>query len=93
LLNMDTYKDYLNKLDKLDDYNNFLNVINKKDNLTNIKLYFNKHIFISIVDFKEGNYLLFNDLKSFKKYLTKNPHKKQNKNVIKQEKTYRIFLR
>ena len=90
---MDTYKDYLKKLDKLDDYNNFLNVINKKDNLTYIKLYFNKHIFISIVDFKEGNYLLFNDVKSFKKYLTKNPHKKQNKNIIKQEKTYRIFLR
>tara|TARA_E500000178_G_C16760369_1_gene634524 strand:+ start:253 stop:459 length:207 start_codon:yes stop_codon:yes gene_type:complete len=55
---MDTYKDYLkklDKLDKLDDYKNFLDITNKKDNKKNIKLYFNKHIFISIVDFKECN--------------------------------------
>ena len=62
LLNMDTYKDYLNKLDKLDDYNNFLNVINKKDNLTNIKLYFNKHIFISIQVFVYCVHAIFEEL-------------------------------
>ena len=89
--NIDTYKEYLSRLNKLDDYYNYLN--NKNDSLKNIKLYYNTHIFISIVDFCEENYLLFTNVREFKKYLNNNPNKKKNKNIVKEDKTYRIFLR
>ena len=56
---MDNYKKYLVRLDKLNEYNNYLKRFNKNDNLTNIKKFYNTHIFISIVDFVNGDYLLF----------------------------------
>lgn len=82
---MESYKEYLKRLNKLNEYNIFLKKYKKKDNITNIKLFYNKYIFISIVDFEEENYNLFTNIKNFKRYL--------NKNIIKEEKTYRIFLR
>lgn len=90
---MESYKEYLKRLNKLNEYNIFLKKYKKKDNITNIKLFYNKYIFISIVDFEEENYNLFTNIKNFKRYLNKNPNKKKNKNIIKEEKTYRIFLR
>jgi len=90
---MESYKEYLKRLNKLNEYNIFLKKSNKKDNITNIKLFYNKYIFISIVDFKEKNYNLFTNVKTFKRYLKENTKKKKKKNKIKKEKTYRIFLR
>jgi len=90
---MESYKEYLKRLNKLNEYNIYLKNSNKKDNINNIKLFYNKYIFISIVDFEEKNYNLFTNGKTFKRYLNKNPNKKKNKNIIKEEKTYRIFLR
>ena len=90
---MDTYKGYLERLDRLDEYNSYLNRLNKKDNLKNIKLYYNTHIFISIVDFTEEDYLLFPNVWKFKKYLNNNPHKKMHRELVNNEKTYKIFLR
>ena len=90
---MEIYKEYLKRLDKLNEYDIYLKNLNKKDNITNIKLFYNTYIFISIVDFQEKNYKLFTNIQTFKKYLNENPDKKKDKNIIKQEKTYRIFLR
>lgn len=87
-------KEYLNLLNHLDLYLLYIKNTNKKDSLKNIKLYFNNNIFISITDFKEKKYnKLFKNKRDFKKYLSQNPGKMLNKDLIKKEKTYRIFLR
>ena len=87
-------KEYLNELDHLNLYEEYIKNKNLKDNLTNIKLYFNTNIFISIVDFKNKTYNnVFSNKTDFKKYLSQNPGKILNKNLVKQEKKYRIFLR
>ena len=94
MIDLETLKDYLIRLNQDNIYLSYLKSIDKKDNLTNIKNFFNKYIFISIIDFKEGNYdKLFFTNKELKKYIEKNPDKKCNKQIVKKEKTYRIFLR
>lgn len=92
--NIDNLREYLSRLNKLENYDNWLQRNNKNNNLKNIKLYYNTHIFISIVDFIEGNYnKQFTSGHEFKKYLNKNPHKRKHKGQVKEQKTYKIFLR
>ena len=87
-------KDILNNLGYLRLYFLYIRNTNKKDNITNIKSYFNNNIFISIIDYKMGNLdKLFLDQKSFNKYMNNNPDKIVSKYLVKQEKTFRIFLR
>ena len=87
-------KDILNNLGYLKLYFLYIKNTNKKDNITNIKSYFNNNIFISIKDYKKGNLdKLFLDQKSFNKYMKNNPDKIVSKYLVKQEKTFRIFLR
>ena len=87
-------KDILNNLGYLRLYFLYIKNTNKKDNITNIKSYFNNNIFISIIDYKMGNLdKLFLDQKSFNKYMNNNPDKIVSKYLVKQEKTFRIFLR
>jgi hypothetical protein len=89
-----TLKDYLHTLGYLRLYFIYLKNTGKQDNLTNIKLYYNNNIFISIIDFRDKNYdKLFFDKVSFKKYMKLNPSKSINKNDVKRDKKYRIFLR
>ena len=67
---------------------------NKKDNLSNIKKYFNNNIFISIADFHEEKYdKICQTNNQLARYLHKNPDRIRNKNIIKKEGHYRIFLR
>tara|TARA_Y100000389_G_scaffold182856_1_gene199825 strand:- start:635 stop:928 length:294 start_codon:yes stop_codon:yes gene_type:complete len=94
MVDLDTLKDYLNKLNQYTSYLSYLKRINKKDNVRNIKNYFNKYIFISIKDFTEGHYdKLFVSNKDLKNYIRLHPDKKTYKNIVKKEKLYRIFLR
>jgi len=94
MIDLVTLKDYLKRLNQDKKYLSYLKSINKKNNLTNIKKFFNKYIFISIIDFKEGNYdKLFSTNKELKKYIKKNPDKKCDKKMVKEEEIYRIFLR
>ena len=94
MIDLETLKDYLIRLNQDKKYLSYLKYIDKKDNLTNIKNFFNKYIFISIIDFKEGNYdKLFFTKKDLKKYIKKNPYKTCDKQIIKKEEIYRIFLR
>ena len=94
-IEMDDFKTNLAQLNKLNEYYNYLKRFNKNDNLTNIKKFYNTHIFISIVDFKNGHYsLLFTNRLDFKNYLNRNPHKKLDwKQRRNQEKKYKIFLK
>jgi len=93
-INIELYHDYLNRLNQMNSYRKYLKVIKKRDNLTNLKNYFNKYIFIYIQDFHQGHYnKLFFTNKDLKYYLNNNPDKRSNKNIIKKEKVYRIFLR
>mgnify|MGYP006125048401 CR=1 FL=1 len=93
-INIDTFKDYLEKLNQLNSYGAYLNRLNKKDNLTNIKNFFNTHIFISIKDFDEEKYdKLFYTNKNLSKYIRQNPDRKAYKKIIKKKKKYKIFLR
>ena len=94
MIDLETLKDYLKRLNQYNIYLSYLKSIDKIDNLTNIKNFFNKYIFISIIDFKEGNYdKLFFTKKDLKTYIKKNPDKKCDKQMVKKEQTYRIFLR
>ena len=94
MIDLETLKDYLKRLNQYNIYLSYLKSIDKKDNLTNIKNFFNKYIFISIIDFKEGNYdKLFFTKKDLKTYIKKNPDKKCHKQMVKKEKIHRIFLR
>ena len=94
MIDLETLKDYLTRLNQDKKYLSYLKSIDKKDNLTNIKNFFNKYIFISIIDFKEVNYdKLFFTKKDLKTYIKKNPDKKCHKQMVKKEKIHRIFLR
>ena len=94
IIDIDTLRDYLEKLNQLNSYGAYLNRLDKNDNLTNIKKYFNTHIFISIKDFDEEKYdKLFYTNKNLKKYIRQNPNRKAYKKIIKKEKKYKVFLR
>ena len=86
------YKSYLINLTKYNDYILFLNNENKKDNNTNIKLFFFNYIFISIIDYKNKNYLLHSNNRDLIRYIRKNPEKKMNRKQSKKEKL-NIFLK
>ena len=73
---MDDFKTNLAQLNKLNEYYNYLESFDKNDNLTNIKKFYNTYIFISIVDFNNGNYRLFANRRDFRDYLRKNAAKK-----------------
>lgn len=94
MYNIDTLKEYLTRLNKLDDYDIWRQLESKTDIIKNIKLYYNRYIFISIVDFHEGHYeQLFPDVGALKSYLNSNLDRKRHKQEVKDEQTYRIFLR
>ena len=94
MIDLETLKDYLKRLNQDKKYLSYLKSIDKKDNLTNIKNFFNKYIFISIIDFKEGNYdKLFFTNNELKTYIGENPDKKCDKKMVKKEQIHRIFLR
>ena len=94
IIDINTLKSYLEKLNKLNEYERYLKMLKKNDNLTNIKKYFNDYIFISITDFHEGEYNKLhatnNELTS---YINKHPDRKEYKKLVKEEKKYKIFLR
>ena len=93
-VDLDTLKDYLTKLEKLEDYNDHLQEHGKNDSITSIKNYFNTKIFISIPDFHEGNYKLRHDTRAeLIEYIQQNPSRKSYKNIVKDERRYKIFLR
>jgi hypothetical protein len=94
IIDINTLKNYLEKLDSLTLYKKYLKVLGKKDNLTSIKNFFNNYIFISIKDFHEEKYdKLWTTNKELSIYIKKNPERKEYKNIVKEEKQYRIFLR
>jgi hypothetical protein len=86
------YGSYLKKLGHYKLYIDLLKKEKKDNNITNIKRYFNNNIFISINDFHQGNYNLFNSLGEFREYLKKNPSAIKPRHEAKQE-GYNIFLR
>ena len=93
-MDINTLKSYLKKLKKLNSYKRYLKVLKKNDNLTNIKKFFNNYIFISIKDFHEGKYdKLKTTNKELSIYIKKYPERKEYKNIAKEKKEYRIFLR
>ena len=94
IIDINTLKSYLEKLNKLNSYKTYLKVLKKNDNLTNIKKFFNNYIFISIKDFHEEKYdKLKTTNKELSIYIKKYPERKEHKNIVKKEKKYRIFLR
>ena len=92
-VDLDTLKDYLTKLEKLEDYNDHLQEHGKNDSITTIKNYFNNYIFISIRDFHEGNYILHDTRAELIEYIQQHPDRKEYKNIVKDERRYKIFLR
>lgn len=86
------YGSYLKKLNHYKLYIDLLKKEKKDNNIKNIKRYFNNNIFISINDFHQGNYNLFNSLGEFREYLKKNPDAIKPRHEAKQE-GYNIFLR
>jgi len=84
-------KSYLGRLGQLDCYKRWLLTESRKDNITSCKVYFNTFIFIHIKDFKTGvktgGYKLWDNKRSFKKYVRKHPYnritaKKEKLNVM-----------
>ena len=93
-VDLDTLKDYLTRLEMLEDYNEYLQKHGKNDSITSIKNYFNTKIFISIRDFHEGNYDILHDTRAeLIEYIQQNPSRKSYKNIVKDERRYKIFLR
>ena len=93
-VDLDTLKDYLTKLKRLKGYNKYLQEHGKNDSITSIKNYFNTKIFISIPDFHEGNYKLRHDTRAeLIEYIQQHPDRKEYKNIVKDERRYKIFLR
>ena len=86
------YGSYLKKLNHYNIYIDSLKEEKKDNNITNIKRYFNNNIFISINDFYQGNYNLFNSLGEFREYLKENPDAMKPRHEAKQE-GYNIFLK
>ena len=86
------YGSYLKKLGHYKRYIELLKKEKKDNNIKNIKRYFNNNIFISINEFHQGNYNLFNSLGEFRKYLKKNPSAMIPRQEAKQE-GYNIFLK
>ena len=86
------YGSYLKMLNHYKIYIDSLKKKKKDNNITNIKNYFNNNIFISINDFHQGNYNLFNSLGEFREYLKENPDAMKPRHEAKQE-GYNIFLR
>ena len=85
---------YLQEFKKYKMYTTYLRKTNKQHSLKVMKYFFNKYIFISVIDFKNKEFSkLFINHKQFKKYMKNNPGKMMSRKVVKQEKTYRIFLR
>ena len=94
IIDINTLKSYLEKLNKLNSYERYLKVLKKNDNLTNIKKFFNNYIFISIKDFHEGKYnKLHVTNNELKRYINKHPDRKEHKRFVKEKKKYKIFLR
>ena len=81
------HKSYVERLDQLDCYKEWLLTESKKDNIASCKVYFNTFIFIHIKDFKTGvktgEYKLWDNKRSFKKYVRRHPY---NRTTAKKEK-------
>ena len=93
-VDLDTLKDYLTKLKRLKGYNEYLQEHGKNDSITSIKNYFNTKIFISIRDFHEGNYDILHDTRAeLIEHIQQHPDRKEYKNIVKDERRYKIFLR
>ena len=94
MVDLDTLKDYLRLLTMFDEYDYYLQEHGKNDSITSIKNYFNDCIFISIRDFHEGNYdILHHTRAELIEYIRQNPDRKAYKNIVKEERRYKIFLR
>ena len=93
-VDLDTLKDYLRMLNMFDAYDYYLQEHGKNDSITSIKNYFNTKIFISIRDFHEGNYDILHDTRAeLIEYIQQHPSRKSYKNIVKDERRYKIFLR
>ena len=86
------YGSYLKKLGHYKRYINSLKKDKKDNNIKNIKKYFNDNIFISINDFNEGNYILFNSLNGLRRYFDEVPSARKPRGDAKLE-GYNIFLK
>ena len=86
------YGSYLKKLNHYKIYIDLLKKEKTDNNIKNIKNYFYNNIFISINEFHEGNYNLFNSLGEFRQYLKNNPDAMKPRQEAKRE-GYNIFLR
>ena len=94
MVDLDTLKDYLRMLNMFDAYDYYLQEHGKNDSITSIKNYFNTKIFISIRDFHEGNYDRLHDTRAeLIEYIQEHPDRKASKKIVKDERTYKIFLR
>ena len=93
-VDLDTLRDYLRMLNMFDTYDYYLQEHRKNDSITTIKNYFNNYIFISIRDFHEGNYDRLHDTRAeLIEYIQEHPDRKASKKIVKDERTYKIFLR
>lgn len=96
---IEIYKKCLKKLNfnnhnMYDLYEKYLKNTGLKDNITTIKLYFERNIFISIKEYKSGNYKhFFVDGYKFKQYMRDNPTLKKKLGKAKSKKEYKILLR
>jgi hypothetical protein len=86
------YGSYLKKLGHYKRYIELLKKEKKDNNITNIKRYFNNNIFISINEFHQGNYNLFNSLGELRGYFYEVPSARKPRGEAKQE-GYNIFLK
>ena len=86
------YGTYLKKLGHYKRYINILKEKKKNNNIRIIKEYFKGNIFISINDFHNGNYKLFNNLNELHEYFEVEPSARKPISEAKQE-GYKIFLK
>jgi len=90
-INNKILKKYIEYLDILGHKEEYLKQYKNNNNLINIKKYFENNIFISIVDFKNGKYKLYNR-GEFSKHMYQNPKLIISPNNAKSD-GYKIFLR
>jgi len=90
-INNEILNKYIEYLDILDHKEEYLKQYKNNNNLINIKKYFENNIFISIVDFKNGKYKLYNR-GEFSKHMYQNPKLIISPNNAKSD-GYKIFLR
>jgi hypothetical protein len=90
-INNKILKNYIKYLNILGHKEEYLKQYKNNNNLINIKKYFENNIFISIVDFKNGKYKLYNR-GEFSKHMYQNPKLIISPNNAKSD-GYKIFLR